>query len=630
MLLSLVKRNIKKSFKDYMIYFITLSLAAGIFYLFNSFVAQASVLDISENQIKSIGAIEIQFSYISIFVSIVLGILIIYANNFIIRKRKKEFGIYMTLGMSKFKISKILILETMIVGVASLIVGLGFGIIISQGMTFITASLLDAEIKSFIFIISGKAILKTIICFGIIFIFVGVFNVLAVINYKVLKLIYADKKNEKVVVKKSIYLLIIFIIGVVLNLASYYIALFKAEKMIMNVNVFTLVVIMLIIGSISILYGINGLLIYVKKANKKSYLKGINIFTVNQISSKTNSHIVKISIISAMVFISIASIATGVSIKKLQDKSIATNTSYDFQFIFHKIDENKNYDNEETVRPTDSEIYNELRKIDKDFLNQVNLVEYDVYSSGRVISGFNKNKSHQVMSISDYNNLRELRGEKKVELRADEVILTSNDPDIVNILNNELKKGITYNSDIGKLNVKNSKVSEESYKLGTGTGYTNYLTVIAPDKLIKEMNGKNFKETWTVGNIKDKNKSEEMQNKIDMFISNHHDDNIRILGCSKNNLIESKNVSDMQLVYICFYIGIVFLISSAALISLTQLVEASESKEKYKTLRKLSVSEKMIRKSIIKEIIMNFSIPIIVAVINSVIVLIFVQSLIVN
>ena len=131
--------NVKRSFKDYSIYFLTLTFAVCIFYSFNSIEAQTSVLEISKSTKSYMVTLNKLIAGTSVFVSFVLGGLIIYANNFLVKKRKKKFGIYMTLGMSKGKISRILIMETFLIGLLSLFVGLLLGIIVSQGLSAITA-----------------------------------------------------------------------------------------------------------------------------------------------------------------------------------------------------------------------------------------------------------------------------------------------------------------------------------------------------------------------------------------------------------------------------------------------------------------------------------------------------------
>ena len=111
MLFKLSIRNMKKSFKDYAIYFLTLVLGVAIFYMFNSIDSQQAMLEVSQSTSEIIKLMINMLGYISVFVAVVLGLLIVYANNFLINRRKKEFGIYMTLGMGKRQISKIIRIE---------------------------------------------------------------------------------------------------------------------------------------------------------------------------------------------------------------------------------------------------------------------------------------------------------------------------------------------------------------------------------------------------------------------------------------------------------------------------------------------------------------------------------------
>lgn len=106
MFFKIAKNNVIKSFKDFTIYFFTLTIVVCIFYIFNSIQAQEITLHLKNLMKEYLNIIQDILSYISIFVSIILAILMIYANNFFIKKRKKEFAIYMILGMKKKKVSK--------------------------------------------------------------------------------------------------------------------------------------------------------------------------------------------------------------------------------------------------------------------------------------------------------------------------------------------------------------------------------------------------------------------------------------------------------------------------------------------------------------------------------------------
>lgn len=218
-------KNMKKNMKDYVIYFLTLVLGVAIFYIFNAMDSQTAMIQLSESK-RQIMELMIQvLGAVSIFVSMVLGFLIVYANNFLIKRRKKEFGLYMLLGMGKRQISKILLIETFLIGLFSLGVGLVVGVFASQLMSVVTAKLFEADMSQFEFVFSKASLIKTIVYFAIIYVFVIIINLFATSRYKLIDLLTAHRKNEKVKIKNSILSVILFILSVVILGTAYYLAI---------------------------------------------------------------------------------------------------------------------------------------------------------------------------------------------------------------------------------------------------------------------------------------------------------------------------------------------------------------------------------------------------------------------
>lgn len=184
--------NVKRSFKDYFIYFLTLTFAVCLFYSFNSIEAQNSMLEMGKSTMAFMSSLNKMIAGASVFVTFILGGLIAYANNFLIKKRKRELGIYMTLGMSKGKISKILVIETIIIGLISLVVGIILGILVSQSLSIITAKLLFVNLSKYRFIVSVNAVIKSAVYFGIIFLLVMILNQRTISKYKLIDLINAS------------------------------------------------------------------------------------------------------------------------------------------------------------------------------------------------------------------------------------------------------------------------------------------------------------------------------------------------------------------------------------------------------------------------------------------------------
>ena len=201
MYFKLALKNVKKSFKDYAIYFFTLIVGVSIFYMLNSLDSQTIMLELSDTKHSMLNTMNEILSYISVFVAFILAFLIVYASRFLMKRRKKEFGIYMLLGMKKTKISMIILTETLFVGIISLGVGLLVGIGLSQLMSVFVANMFEANMTKFAFTFSKSALLKTLLYFIIIYLGVMIFNVISVNKCKLIDLINANKKTEKIKVK---------------------------------------------------------------------------------------------------------------------------------------------------------------------------------------------------------------------------------------------------------------------------------------------------------------------------------------------------------------------------------------------------------------------------------------------
>lgn len=307
----IAKNNVVKSFKDYTIYFLTLAIAVCIFYTFNSIQAQESVFNLNSEAKLYMNIIQKILSFISVFVSIILAVLMLYANNFLIKRRKKELAIYITLGMKKKKVSKILLLETIIVGIISLIIGIIIGICLSQVLLIFTAKLFAFKINTFKFIISEFSIFKTIIYFLIIYFLIIIFNIRVISKYSLLDLITAERKNEKLKIKNPAMSFLINIIGIIILIISYAIVILYGLKS----TQLKLGLILSFIGTFLFFIGLSGVLAFISNKNEKFYYKNLNTFIIKQINSKINTNIISITLISIILFLTIIGFVSGISYK---------------------------------------------------------------------------------------------------------------------------------------------------------------------------------------------------------------------------------------------------------------------------------------------------------------------------
>ena len=331
MLCKLSLKNITKSMKDYAIYFFTLILGVAIFYVFNAIDSQTVMFKVSGRTYEIIKLMTSILSAISVFVSFILGFLIIYASRFLIKRRNKEFAIYLTLGMSKRKISLILFFETLLIGLISLIIGLGLGVVLSQLMSILVANMFEADMTKFQFVFSQSACLKTLIYFGIMYLIVIIFNTIIINKYKLIDLLSSSKKSEKVKLKNPYVCIVIFIISVIVLGLAYYLVTDGFEKL-TTADQILIPIIMGIVSTFTLFWSMSGLILKLVMSLKNIYYKGLNSFIVRQISSKINTMVFSMTIICLMLFVTICVLSSSLSLKNSMTKNLKELVPMDIEF----------------------------------------------------------------------------------------------------------------------------------------------------------------------------------------------------------------------------------------------------------------------------------------------------------
>ncbi len=348
-------------------------------------------------------------SAISVFVSIILGSLILYANNFLIKKRKKELGIYMILGMGKRKISKILVTETSIVGVISLIAGLIIGMGVSQVLSVFTLKLFEVSINEYRFAVSTRAIGKTILYFGIMFLLVMIFNAFVISKYKIIDLLTSGRKNENIKFKNTFIYLLSFVLCVVL-LGFAYKSILKTG---LNLRepMFKPSIAFVIVGTVLFFFSLAGFILYVINKNKKIYFKGLNMFVVKQINNKVNTNFLSMSLICLMLFITMLVLSTGISFKNGFEEGFKIKAPFDASI---RILNNSKKDNLEDVLDK----INFERSKDEKYATCNEYIPGIKLESLLSIAGKDyKDAKVSFVKISDYNKMLKLKGKKEIKFK---------------------------------------------------------------------------------------------------------------------------------------------------------------------------------------------------------------------
>ncbi|WP_343122661.1 FtsX-like permease family protein [Clostridioides difficile] len=605
-------KNVRKSFKDYSIYFLTLTLAICIFYSFNSIESQKALMEMNASTKSHVEMLKNMISYMSVFVSVILCSLILYANNFLVKKRNKELGIYMTLGMEKVKISKILVFETIIVGIVSLVSGLILGLLVSQGLSILLLKLFEFNMSEYNFVISISSIIKTIVYFGIMFLLVMIFNTYIISKYKIIDLLTIGRKTEDIKFKSPFVYTITFILCIISLIIAYSMVLKvglnpKNPKFIMSI-------VLGVIGTILFFYSLAGFALYIVKKNKNIYFKGLNIFVVKQINSKINTNFISISIICLMLFLTIGILSTGFGFKSALNAGLKGATPFDASatMIVHEKCKVKN------IKESFEKVGIKFNKGDK-------VAYYDEYINGNKLSDvmqgqYSGRVDFEVAYIksSQYNEIRKLRGEKSITLSKDEVLITSNATEVVPSIEEYMKNNKIIKIDNKAYNIKNKKVIKDN--LRTDFTETNALTVVVNDKLCDSM-----EISSSIVNINfASDNNEKSQENFDKRLKSKYSSTSfyevgTVSGGSRNAMYNDNNGMTYTILFVGIYLGIVFLISSMAVLALQQLSEASDSIDRYVSLKKLGASKNSISKTIFTQTLMYFSIPVGLALVHSVV-----------
>lgn len=642
MLFKLSIKNMKKSFKDYAIYFLTLVLGVAIFYMFNSLDSQEAMLQVSSSTRDIIKLMVNMLGYVSVFVAVVLGLLIVYANNFLINRRKKEFGIYMTLGMGKWQISKIILFETILVGILSLIAGLIIGIFASQFMSVLVAKMFEADMTEFQFVFSKDACIKTCIYFAVMYVAVMFFNTFTVSKYKLINLLNASKKNEKVKIKNPFLCIVVFIVALALLGYAYWKvtgdvhSLDTADKLLLPI-------LMGIVGTVLVFWSLSGFILQIVQRMKNTYLKDTNMFVLRQINNKINTMVASMSVICLMLFMTISILSSSLALRNTMQRELVEMTPVDLN-LYKTVNLPESYMKYgKEVKTTEAQradsritIQETLKNNGLDMTLLKDVIEIPIYATNDLTMGdFLKNKlqsiklefpmlafetAEEIVKISDYNKIASLYGIEQYELKENEYIVLCDFDGIGTI-----RDRVLADENILEIAGKEYKSKYNECKSGfimMSTSHMNTGIILVPDScnLTDDMKEKQFLvANFNANTDEEKQEIEEIFRSNDsVLIQNLNENGLEIDGMTKISIIESSVGVATIVTFIAIYLGIIFLIASSAILALKQLTESSDNKQRYTILRKIGCDEKMINKSLFRQIAIFFGVPLILAIIHSV------------
>lgn len=654
MLFKLSIKNMKKSFKDYAIYFLTLVLGVAIFYMFNSLDSQQAMLEVSTSTREIIQLMISMLGYVSVFVAVVLGLLIVYANNFLINRRKKEFGIYMTLGMGKRQISKIILIETILVGVLSLITGIVIGIFASQFMSVLVGKLFEADMTKFQFVFSKDACIKTCVYFAIMYIAVMIFNTITISRYKLINLLTAIKKNETVKIKNPIISILVFLVGASILGYSYWKVTGGVETLSTADKILPIIV-MGIVGTIAIFWSLSGLVLRIVQSRKNIYLKGTNMFVLRQLNNKINTTVISMSVICLMLFMTISILSSSLSLRNTMQRDLKEMTPVDVN-LYKSANLPESYlkygtygsevkSSKEAREDSKYPVSYTLKNAGYDMNKLKDIVEMPTYSTqdwtwkdslGKEYENIKAQYSmlqygtpETLIKVSDYNKFAKMYGLEEYSLNDDEFIVLADFDNMVEVRNQALKDGISITLNGKEYHSKYNECKEGYIMMSTN--HTNTGIILVPDSCeLKE----EWKEQYILSanyNVETEEEKQELDKELvdkDSGLTTEIEKKgIPLNGMTKITIIEASLGVSTIVIFIAIYLGIVFLIASAAILALKQLTESSDNKQRYLILRKIGCDEKTINKALFRQIAIFFMLPLLVAIIHSIFGIQFVMTM---
>ena len=602
-------KNIKKSRSDYSIYFFTLILGVAIFYMFNAVGTQGIMKTAMNSSNKAVENFVKVIGMVSVAVAIILGLLIIYANNFLIKRRKKEFGIYMLLGMSPSKVSKILLYETCIVGAFSLVIGILFGIVASQCLSVVVAKMFVMDLSHFKFDISGRALLTTFLCFIGIYVVVFLFNTRNVRKNRLIDLLSAARKREKNVLRNPKLSAGLFILSIAGFIYAWTMVGFFGETM--SRNTFFASIIVGFVSTFLFFWSAGGFLQSACSFAGKFYSKGLNSFVVRQFTGNINSSSFSMAVISLLLFLALLFFSTGFSIRNYFNSRLGNATPVDITMDLFSEDPEGFFEEHGMPMNEWAAEYIKIPIHKGEPVTMASLLGNHEAEASEQFRMADWGAMVGVMKLSDYNTIEDMYGRSRLNMSDDEYAFILDFDLLGTIADKALEDGNTLNLGGHVLSPAYDHVIAECVLMSGMEA--NLGIVVIPDEVFEaEDNG-----LFPVSNmIAADYVSDEAGVRVEASLEEAGEG--AVFFTTKRN-IQTRSISvTVIIVFVVLYLGIVFVISGAAILGLKMLSDSASSASRFEILKNIGAGSGERRKALFVQILAYFGLPLLIAVISAV------------
>lgn len=675
MLCKLAWGNVRRAGRDYLVYLLTLTLGVTVFYAFNTISMQVDIAGIDEKGLAQVmGSMLGDLTY---FLAGVMAFLMVYANNFIMKRRKKEFGLYQVLGMGRGRVATIMALETVIVSVVAFVVGIVLGAGLSQLMTFFTASLFKTQIANFHFFFSVHAFNLTLACMLVMFVLTLLLNLRAVRRTKLIELMGAERRNESIKTRNPWIAIAIFAVGVVLVGVAYYRLLRDGfpltatdSKLQEAMNQFGITTAMVTVGTFALFWGLSGMLIKLLQSLRGVYWRGLNMFTVRQLAAKVNTVCFSMGVIAMLLFLAITSVTCGMSIANVMnenlerynpvdvsqtyvyytpdtfdyykeyvnpsdeaDRMVPADTTVDLYPAWHGRDSSAD-NNDETGKKVDiADVAGEHVQIDS-YLSypfgssnpSVTPSEMCKIMGEKLPKAFGGSNADTmglfVTPASQYNKLRQMMGEEPVHIGHDQYLLTCDmGGELVDLYTKYMAGGHALTLGGHTLKPATDKSDEDTAAIANSAMGSNPGTVVVADELLSQLNLQPYSSSLLV-NYKQGMDTTEADESIKYTLL----DDLLVDGkkpgswgtfITRSEMYTQAAQMNGLISYLAIYIGFVLVVACAAILSIQQLSNVADGSRSYRVLAQIGCDDRQIRHSVMAQQAVFFLFPLAVGLAHS-------------
>ena len=675
MLCKLAWGNVRRAGRDYLVYLLTLTLGVTVFYAFNTISMQVDIAGIDEKGLAQVmGSMLGNLTY---FLAGVMAFLMVYANNFIMKRRKKEFGLYQVLGMGRGRVATIMALETVIVSVGAFVAGIVLGVGLSQLMVFFTASLFKTQIANFHFFFSVHAFNLTLACMLVMFVLTLLLNLLAVRRTKLIELMGAERRNESIKTRNPWIAIAIFAVGVVLVGVAYYRLLRDGfpltatdSKLQEGMNQFGITTAMVTVGTFALFWGLSGMLIKLLQSLRGVYWRGLNMFTVRQLAAKVNTVCFSMGVIAMLLFLAITSVTCGMSIANVMNENLERYNPVDVSqtYVYYTpdtLDYYKEYvnppdeadrmvladttvdlypawhgrgksadNNDETGKKVDiADVAGEHVQIDS-YLSypfggsdpSVTPSEMCKIMGEKLPKAFGGSNADAmglfVTPASQYNKLRQMMGEEPVSIGRDQYLLTCDvGGELGDLYTKYMAGGHTLTLGGHELKPATDKSDKDTAAIANSAMGSNPGTVVVADELLSQLNLQPYSSSLLV-NYKQGMDTTEADESIKYTLL----DNLLVDGkepglwgvfITRSEMYTQAAQMNGMISYLAIYIGFVLVVACAAILSIQQLSNVADGSRSYRVLAQIGCDDRQIRHSVMAQQAVFFLFPLAVGLAHS-------------